>query len=418
MNELADRLAEQTGMSKRDAQQFLAAVVETIQEGVNNDKIVKIKGLGTFKVIDVEARESVNVNTGERVTIESHQKLTFTPDSAMKELVNKPFSQFETVILNEGVDFDDLNKNFSAEGETPAEEPVAEEPVVEEPVVEEPVAEKPVVEVVEEETPVIETPTHVTPVSESQTQETPVVEEKVTVVGEKISVPETVAPVEKKVTVENESPAKEEVPATEETPMVEVPVAEETEEETPESSHSYWWLWLLLALVACVASFAGGYILGRHVDRNALLDDESAKTDSAVVVPAPVAEVSDTLQADTMNLESVQQEAPKTVEAEKKEVSEQPKAEQPKKVEADPDWKKYEDMDSRVRTGAYRIIGLDHTVKVKSGDTTKRIARRTLGEGMECYIEVYNNITSNQSLKEGQDIKIPQLELKKKRKQQ
>jgi len=200
--------------------------------------------------------------------------------------------------------------------------------------------------------------------------------------------------------------------------MVEVPVAEETEEEAPESSHSYWWLWLLLALVACVASFAGGYILGRHVDRNALLDDESAKTDSAVVVPAPVAEVSDTLQADTMNLESVQQEAPKTVEAEKKDVSEQPKAEQPKKVEADPDWKKYEDMDSRVRTGAYRIIGLDHTVKVKSGDTTKRIARRTLGEGMECYIEVYNNITSNQSLKEGQDIKIPQLELKKKRKQQ
>ena len=407
MNELADRLAEQTGMSKRDAQQFLAAVVETIQEGVNNDKIVKIKGLGTFKVIDVEARESVNVNTGERVTIESHQKLTFTPDSAMKELVNKPFSQFETVILNEGVDFDDLSKNFSAE-ETPAEEPVAEKPVVEEPVV----------EAVEEETPVVETPTHVTPVSESQTQETPVVEEKVTVVEEKISVPETVAPVVEKVTVENDSPAKAEVPATEGTPMVEVPVAEETEEEALESSHSYWWLWLLLALVACVARFAGGYILGRHVDRNALLDEESTKTDSAVVVPAPVAEVSDTLQADTMNLESVQQEAPKTVEAEKKEVSEQPKAEQPQKVEADPAWKKYEDMDSRVRTGAYRIIGLDHTVKVKSGDTTKRIARRTLGEGMECYIEVFNNITSNQSLKEGQDIKIPQLELKKKRKQQ
>ena len=79
MSELADRLAEQMGTSKRDAQQFLAAVVETIQEGVNNDKLVKIKGLGTFKVIDVDARESVNVNTGERVTIESHQKLTLPP---------------------------------------------------------------------------------------------------------------------------------------------------------------------------------------------------------------------------------------------------------------------------------------------------------------------------------------------------
>ena len=122
MSDLADRLAEQAGMSKRDAQQFLSAVVETIQEGVNNDKIVKIKGLGTFKVIDVEARESVNVNTGERVTIDSHQKLTFTPDSAMKDLVNKPFSQFETVVLNDGVDFDDVNTE-SVEEQKDTEKP-------------------------------------------------------------------------------------------------------------------------------------------------------------------------------------------------------------------------------------------------------------------------------------------------------
>ena len=105
MAELADMLAQKAGISKREAQQFLTDFVETIQDGVNNDKLVKIKGLGTFKVIDVDARESVNVNTGERVTIDSHQKLTFTPDAAMKELVNKPFSQFETVVLNEGVDF-------------------------------------------------------------------------------------------------------------------------------------------------------------------------------------------------------------------------------------------------------------------------------------------------------------------------
>lgn len=107
MAELADMLAQKAGISKREAQQFLTDFVETIQDGVNNDKLVKIKGLGTFKVIDVDARESVNVNTGERVTIDSHQKLTFTPDAAMKELVNKPFSQFETVVLNDGVEFDD-----------------------------------------------------------------------------------------------------------------------------------------------------------------------------------------------------------------------------------------------------------------------------------------------------------------------
>ena len=111
MSELADRLAEKAGISKRDAQAFLSAIIETIRDGVNNDKIVKIKGLGTFKVIDVDARESVNVNTGERVVIDGHQKLTFTPDSTMKELVNKPFSQFETVVLNEGVAFDDVEAN-------------------------------------------------------------------------------------------------------------------------------------------------------------------------------------------------------------------------------------------------------------------------------------------------------------------
>ena len=107
MNDLADLLAQKANISKREAQQFIAAVIETIQDGVNDDKQVKIKGLGTFKVIDIDARESVNVNTGERVTIDSHQKLTFTPDTVMKELVNRPFSQFETVVLNEGVEFDD-----------------------------------------------------------------------------------------------------------------------------------------------------------------------------------------------------------------------------------------------------------------------------------------------------------------------
>ena len=126
MAELADMLAQKAGISKREAQQFLTDFVETIQDGVNNDKLVKIKGLGTLKVIDVDARESVNVNTGERVTIDSHQKLTFTPDAAMKELVNKPFSQFETVVLNDGVEFDD-----EPEVEEPAIAEETPEPVVE-----------------------------------------------------------------------------------------------------------------------------------------------------------------------------------------------------------------------------------------------------------------------------------------------
>ena len=95
-------------MTVKEANQFAAVVFEVIQEGLDTEGQVKVKGLGTFKKIQVEARESVSVRTGERVMIDSHAKITFTPDALMKELVNKPFSQFETVILNDGVEFEDL----------------------------------------------------------------------------------------------------------------------------------------------------------------------------------------------------------------------------------------------------------------------------------------------------------------------
>ena len=108
IQELAATLIERNGLSKKEATTFISALFDLVQQTLETEKIVKIKGLGTFKIIDVDDRESVNVNTGERVLIESHGKITFTPDPIMKELVNKPFSQFETVVLNDGVDFDDL----------------------------------------------------------------------------------------------------------------------------------------------------------------------------------------------------------------------------------------------------------------------------------------------------------------------
>ena len=107
LSDLVNILFEKHNMSKLDAQRFLNTMVKIINDGVLKDKVVKIKGFGTFKIIDVEPRESVNVNTGERLVIEGHSKLTFQPDAAMKELVNKPFSAFETVVLNEGVEFND-----------------------------------------------------------------------------------------------------------------------------------------------------------------------------------------------------------------------------------------------------------------------------------------------------------------------
>ena len=389
MSDLADRLAEQAGMSKRDAQQFLSAVVETIQEGVNNDKIVKIKGLGTFKVIDVEARESVNVNTGERVTIDSHQKLTFTPDSAMKDLVNKPFSQFETVVLNDGVDFDDMNTE-SVEELKDTEKPEETE-----------ILEVSEISSVPEKTEAPESS------EKSDSSVIPVVSE----VSEASVVTEiSDAPASPEVSDEPEASEVPEVSAVSETP--EISEAPELT-ETTEYKQSYWWLWLLIAIVACVCSFAGGYILGRHMDRNSIYDDEESKSDTTLAV---VVNCQDTL--------TISAQKNDTLKAEEQEMSKQKTDSVKSDVltkktdEETPEWKKYEDMDSRVRTGAYRIVGTDRVVKVKSGETLKRIANRILGEGMECYVEVYNNISSGQTLKEGQEIMIPKLELKKKRKKE
>jgi hypothetical protein len=142
------------------------------------------------------------------------------------------------------------------------------------------------------------------------------------------------------------------------------------------------------------------------MDRVSLLEEENSADTTSVVAPVE----KDTLKKDTLLVDttaSIKQDTTKTELASVPEV----KVPEPK-VEAEPDWKKYEKMDVRVRTGAYGIIGTDRMEKVRPGDTTKRIAKRTLGEGMECYIEVYNNVKT-EDLKEGQDIKIPKLKLKK-----
>ena len=363
MNELADMLSQKSGIDKRSIQSFLTSVVETIQDGISEDKIVKIKGLGTFKVIDVDARESVNVNTGERVTISGHQKLTFTPDSTMKELVNKPFSQFDTVVLNDGVEFDDIDAESTEE----------EEPQME------------VVEGIFELSGDVNEPLGLVVDTNGKVIE-PV---------EEIAEPaeELVEPAE-----ETEELVNVEDPVVEE----EAETAEELIDETPDTpndeNHSYWWLWLLIAIAACVLCFTGGYLLGRHVDRNSQNVETVIADTLHTTKPEVAALPADTVKTDTLKTVAMPADTVKT--------------------DAGPEsaWKKYEAMDARVRTGAYSIIGDDYELTVKAGDTMKRIAKRTLGEDMECYIEVYNNLSSSQQLKEGQKLMIPKLELKKRMK--
>ena len=162
--DLVNLLAQKNGLSRKKNVQFVNELVDLINEVLKDEKLLKISGLGTFKVIDTKDRESVNVQTGDRFVIEGRNKITFTPDAAMRELVNRPFSQFETVVLNEGVDFSDI-----------PEEPADEEPLIEEPAPEEPLAEDAVAEEVVAEEVAVYGLTE--PINEEPAPEEPVAEE-------------------------------------------------------------------------------------------------------------------------------------------------------------------------------------------------------------------------------------------------
>ena len=393
--ELAAVLSKRYGVNKKDATGFVTQMFDIIQQSLEQDKLVKIKGLGTFKIIDVDDRESVNVNTGERVLIEGHPKITFVPDALMKELVNKPFSQFETVVLNDGVDFEDA----------------ASEPSVAEP------------EIVETEPVVLE--------SESEPAAMPLVDFEPEPEPELIPVSEPEAapksePAPKPEAAPEPEPVQE--PAMEAEPEQEADPETETEEESESQEEEYeeeasdgkkWWL----ALLALLIGLAGGYILGNYFPFSTTQTPQQEVVkpvvpDSALIATKAAVDSIDSVTVAEPEVEDVKAEAPKVAEPK----VETPKAEAPKTEApkaAEPDKKavdqldQYQKKDSRVRTGAWRIVGTAQVVKVKEGETLSRISRRYLGPDMECYIEVYNNITASTPLKAGQEIKIPQLKHKK-----
>ena len=354
IQDIAKVLVEKSGLTQKEANKFATEMFSIIQQRLEEDELVKIKGFGTFKIINVEARESVSVRTGERVMIDSHAKVTFTPDTVMKELVNKPFSQFETVVLNDGVEFDDVAED-NEEDVAPVEDVIS------------PVEELPVVEMaqVEEEPQVVETP---------QIEEEPQVEEE---------------------------PQIEEEPQVEETPMVKLaedePVEEEpVADEEPVEEESSWKKWLLAVAVVLVLmglSAYGGYYYAMQKMSAQKTETATIKKDEVATPEKPVDSVA--VAKDTVVA------AP--VEVAQTEV----KAEEP-----DP----YAAKDERVRLGAYRIVGTAEEVKVLPGQTFYSICRAHLGPDMQCYVEVYNNLPKDPKIKEGQVIKIPKLKPKKKRK--
>ena len=217
LQDLVNLFCEKQGLNKKEAELFLKTMFDLIEEALATEKYVKIKGFGTFKLTEVNSRESVDVNTGERIEIQGHSKVTFTPDTTMKDLINKPFSHFETVILNEGVELED----------TPTEELVEEQELAE---VQGVVEETPVV--VEAEVPVAEEvqeqPEVAVPVVEEAVVEETAVEEPITeeAVSEEL-IEETV--VEEPITTEEviaEAVVQEEAPVVEAEKVEEAPVVE------------------------------------------------------------------------------------------------------------------------------------------------------------------------------------------------
>lgn len=402
IQDIAKVLSDRKGLSKNDASNFVNGMFDIIQQALERDMVVKVKGFGTFKIIDVDPRESVNVNTGERVLIEGHNKITFTPDQLLKEIVNKPFSQFETVVLNEGVDFaEDTTSEAYVTPEVKA-------------------ASMPLVDFVDED-PSFENPI---PLGENTVAEAPTPDAEPMPVETSVPVVES-EPVSSSASMAVEAPVAEvsETPANEES--VEDSEEESVYEDEEEGSGSRKWL---RPAVALLLGLGVGYLLGNYFPM---------KGEQPVEAPKPPVEMPKTVVEDTLVVDSIkaavsapEAEQPaepivdKPVEAPKPEV----KAEETKPVETvkpaavapkpvAPEVDKYAAMDARVRTGAYRIVGTEKVVKVKEGDNLRRIAQRTLGPDMECYLEVYNGLKAASPLKIGQEIKIPKLQLKKKKTQ-
>ena len=377
LNNIAKVLVEKNGLEPKEAMMFTTAMFDLIHDRLNEEGIVKVKGLGTFKMIRVEARESINVRTGERVLIDSHAKITFTPDAVMKELVNKPFSQFETVVLNDDVEFTDMKSEETTDETNNSEQSESLVDVVSEGGTPEP-APEPVAEPTPEPAPVVAPE----PVAEVAPEPTPVVAPEPT-----REVPEPTVPSADEESEENTS------------------AVQTCYEEDEEESH---WLrnigWAFLVLVLMAASAVGGYLygVGQIPSQTAMADTVSA------VKVNPV--VTDTLVNDSLKADSV------AVKTEAKHEDKVASEQQPQEKTSQDLHDKYAEMDARVRTGAYKITGLDREVKVRAGDNLKRIARRELGsDDMVCYIEVFNKMNASAELKEGQTIKIPALKLKKKK---
>ena len=536
LSDLAQRLAEKSGISLQDAELFIRKMFDVANEGLQSDKLVKMKWLGTFKVMAVKDRESVDVNTGERIIIEGRDKISFTPDNILKEIVNKPFAQFETVVVNDGVDFDEIDRKFEnadedgsvfdstlecvpdsdnssldsfVEQDSPVtsgvidfldeenDAPVSDEMIViGEELPRENAAEPEEKKPVESESATSELETKESEVpAQSEVESVVSDEENESTLTEETPIAEKV-PSDGENTI-TETPVTEIVPSGEDNSITEIPIVEDalveekasSDEETPSSDEETDKRHIVLprslviaasvvflAMIVGFGWFAFNYgKMAAQRDHLALqLDNyqqiatetkkkaptKSASTQeeilrkkaiedsvrmaqaSEAVKKAENAEQNMDAAVDKQSIDVKSAEAKKNLEVKKladaknladakrqvdaKKLAETKKqqetkklAEAKKKEEARKQTEKHAaqasskyDQDARVRTGAYRIIGVSEVVTAREGQTIKSLSQKYLGPGMECYVEALNG---NSLLKPGQKVKIPKLELKKKK---
>ena len=433
LNTLGKLLADKSGLSQVEAELFIRKMFDVCNQGLEADKQAKIKWLGTFKVQATKDRESINVNTGERFTIEGRDKLTFTPDNILKEIVNKPFAQFETVVVNDGVDFDEIDEKFGEEQTEDAPEQV--------------------IDFLDEEKTATPNPEVVVIGSEKEKEK-----EAEDELAKQIAIEQAKLEKLKQAQLEQERLKQERleqeklelaqqqqalkavvepaVPASDESEEEE---EKEDEEESSNSHHIVIPRYLVVAVCLIVVALIGGmgWFAFNYGQMTAQRDhlamqlnqyhQAPAKKVPAKPAAAPLSQeqklrqkaMEDSIRmaktaeavklAENSDEESANAEKAKQAEAKAKAEAKDKAEEKAASKIASSQY----DKDARVRTGAYRIIGVAQTVTVGAGQTLEQISTRYLGSGMECYVEALNGTST---VKAGQKIKIPKLELKKKKK--
>ena len=409
VNDFARELSEKYGLSLGDASDFVSAMFDVVKEELDGaDSSVKIKGFGTFKVSAVGARASVDVNTGERIIIDGRNKISFTPEVLLRDRVNRPFVQFETVVLNDGVDFSEIDEESEEElnsvTETELQEvqlsPTAPTSQPTDQSTDQPApAEQPQGVQLSPTAPTSQSTDHY---SSSETASKAVNTEEHRDMARRLMTPKTE-------TIEEDS---------EESDDKTTATAPEADDEgiviggCRQRSPRIMYVLTIASFIILVSLGIGMYFLYQRIEeKNHVIDRlESrlyAQQEAAERADAqPAVAVKDTIVSND-SLRAAEKAKKDSIAASKSAV--EAKASQSSAAPSTATTPSDYNYDTRVRTGAYIIVGVAKTVTVQPGQTLASISKAYLGEGMECYVEVLNN---RHSVKAGEKLKIPQLKLK------